>query len=198
MSGLEALHPDFAARIATGCWTWHGAFGGDGHYGAAMVDGKLVVTHRYVYELLVGPIPKGLEIDHLCQNTRCCNPEHLEPVTHAENLRRGYLRRFPRTHCANGHEMTPENTYEYANARVCRTCTREKGRKYREQLRANGRVQNRQCTSIVAKGAREGKRCSRPALIGGTLCHCHEPTHAARRAARAAKALATIRTKPAS
>jgi len=70
-----------------GCWTWTGSCAGSG-YGHLCVDGKWRGTHRISYEVHVGPIPAGLVIDHLCRNTLCCNPYHLEAVTHQENMRR--------------------------------------------------------------------------------------------------------------
>lgn len=74
------------------CWEWLGHLG-TGGYGRARVPGRLnykalEYVHRIVYELLVGPIPVGMELDHLCMNRRCCKPEHLEIVTRAENMRR--------------------------------------------------------------------------------------------------------------
>lgn len=70
-----------------GCWLWVGTV--DRGYGLLSVDGKTVRAHRYSYETLVGPIPDGLQIDHLCRNRGCVNPAHLEPVTQVENIRRG-------------------------------------------------------------------------------------------------------------
>lgn len=77
-----------------GCWEWTGARQPDGRYDYGMFwDGtRAVRAHRFAYELLVGPIPVGLELDHLCRNPPCVNPAHLEPVTHAENIRRGVWR----------------------------------------------------------------------------------------------------------
>lgn len=72
----------------TGCWLWLGVKRKHG-YGAKFLNGKLVQAHRYIYELHRGPIPDGLFLDHLCRNPSCVNPDHLEPVTNAENLRRG-------------------------------------------------------------------------------------------------------------
>lgn len=70
-----------------GCWEWRGHTQANG-YGSMSVNGRPQRTHRIAYEEYVGPIPAGLEIDHLCRNRSCCNPKHLEPVTRAENMRR--------------------------------------------------------------------------------------------------------------
>lgn len=72
-----------------GCWVWRGARKQLG-YGLYRVGAKLKQAHRVAYELMVGPIPDGLVLDHLCRNPECVNPAHLEPVTHQENIRRGY------------------------------------------------------------------------------------------------------------
>ena len=105
------------------CWLWTGALTG-GRYGNAIVNGKNVPAHRAAYEELVGPIPEGLELDHLCFVTNCVRPDHLEPVTGAENKRRAGART---THCPKGHEYTPENTYVRTRGngrRQCRECHR--------------------------------------------------------------------------
>ena len=71
------------------CWNWTAAiFKGLG-YGKFNFNGKTCYAHRVSYELHVGEIPSGLQIDHLCRNRKCVNPDHLEPVTHIENIRRG-------------------------------------------------------------------------------------------------------------
>ena len=105
-----------------GCWRFTGKIDRKG-YGRAGMHGR---AHRHYYERIVGPIPANLTIDHLCQFTGCVNPDHMEPVTVQENTRRARARFRNRTHCAHGHELTPENTYTYPGTgnRECKTCRR--------------------------------------------------------------------------
>lgn len=108
-------------RIHGDCWLWGGRIGNHG-YGFAR-GGKL--SHRVIYEAVVGTIPEGLELDHLCRVTRCVNPDHLEPVTHTENIRRSPF--FGRPTCAQGHRFDALNTfYNKSKHRVCRVCRRER------------------------------------------------------------------------
>lgn len=108
-----------------GCWIWNGGLSTAG-YARFFADGKTRQASRVAYELIVSPIPDGLELDHLCRNTRCVNPLHLEPVTHAENVLRGVRRTA--THCKHGHEFTSENTAKRQRngtwQRRCRACGR--------------------------------------------------------------------------
>lgn len=121
---------------ASGCWEWTAASERLG-YGVITVLGKTVRAHRYVYENVVGPIPDGLVLDHLCRNPPCVNPDHLDPVTQAENMRRGaehWDRPRPSTameECTNGHPMSQENTYikPYGGA-SCRECGRQAWRRW--------------------------------------------------------------------
>jgi hypothetical protein len=71
-----------------GCWTYRGMLDEWG-YGKIKIAGRKHRTHRVAYEAIVGPIPDGLTIDHLCRNRACCNPDHLEPVTRSENYAAG-------------------------------------------------------------------------------------------------------------
>lgn len=110
-----------------GCWRWDGPVMPNG-YGQANAWGKVWLVHRLAYTVMVGDIPTGLQIDHLCRVRNCINPTHLEPVTQAENLRRqgAAVRACPRRH-----EYTAENTYRGPDGkglRRCRTCARERQR----------------------------------------------------------------------
>jgi hypothetical protein len=84
---------DFTTSLQ-GCWLWTGAKAGKG-YGAIWQgsSARMTYAHRAIYESMIGAIPDELELDHLCRNHACVNPDHLEPVTHSENLRRGYRAR---------------------------------------------------------------------------------------------------------
>ena len=108
-----------------GCWEWIAFRTKDG-YGRFRVGGGKVLAHRFAYELLVGPIPEGLESDHLCRNRGCVNPAHLEPVTQQVNRLRGVglpALSARKTHCKNGHPFNAANTYHRRDGdRECRTC----------------------------------------------------------------------------
>jgi hypothetical protein len=116
-----------------GCWLWTGAKIPDG-YGSFRLDSQThELAHRFAYRTTVGVVPPGLQLDHLCRNRACVNPEHLEPVTHRENGARGNVGRRNRdkTHCKHGHEFTSENTGRCGGKRYCRVCRRRWQREYR-------------------------------------------------------------------
>lgn len=124
------------------CWLWLGTKN-TGGYGSIWVHGHHVFAHRFAYELLVGPIPEGLEPDHLCRNHSCVNPAHLEPVPHGENVRRGTggrdarERQLRKTHCPQGHPYDLFNTYYAPNGeRACRACKAVNKRNSRLRINA--------------------------------------------------------------
>jgi hypothetical protein len=128
----EQYAADFWKRVdkTDSCWLWTGALHSAG-YGVVRINaclgsqGDLVYAHRYAYELLRGRIPDGLFLDHLCRVRNCCNPDHLEPVTHQVNLSRGLGAK--KSHCSRGHEMTGDNVYirPDTGGRQCLTCKHE-------------------------------------------------------------------------
>ncbi len=132
------------------CWVWMGTLDGHG-YGqiyAMPARRSPFKVHRVAYELIRGTIPNGLQIDHLCRNTRCVNPWHLEPVTSATNTLRGLsgevtrARHLKQTHCRHGHPYDLLNTYiTKAGARVCRICKMDSQRRiHGHQPRALGKL----------------------------------------------------------
>lgn len=123
-----------------GCWNWTG-FKQSG-YGVTSKNGKVKKAHRIVYEMLVGPVKKGLCLDHLCRNRSCCNPNHLEQVTLKENILRGEgitAKNARRTHCKNNHPFDKENTFwKKGGGRRCKKCLSDYQRKYYKTHRGAG------------------------------------------------------------
>ena len=131
--------------VGDGCWEYTGYRGRHG-YGVVnrgvhtKAGGKLKKAHQLMYELMVGPIPEGTELDHLCRAKHCIRPSHLEPVDHRTNLLRGEAPaaiNARKTHCKRGHELVPENLLQRpSGVRACKLCKREWSRannwKYRK------------------------------------------------------------------
>lgn len=127
MSRAPRLFEESVVFDESGCWLWMGPVNENG-YGRVKPHGDVMrIAHRAFYEAFVGPIPKGLTLDHLCSVRACVNPAHLEPVTQAENLQRAVARR---THCRNGHPLTEANITlnrwaGHKTTRRCRLCINE-------------------------------------------------------------------------
>ncbi len=123
------LPPALADKISpepmSGCWLWTASCFRSG-YGLAWSEGKNKGAHRVVYEHLRGPVPSGLELDHLCRVRSCVNPDHLEPVTRRENVLRGtspMAFSAKQTHCLRGHELSGGNLRVESNgSRRCKSC----------------------------------------------------------------------------
>lgn len=115
-----------------GCWIWYGAKVPQG-YGVLNWRGDSYFAHRLSYELFVSDIPDGLQIDHLCREKACCNPDHLEVVTASENCKRIPLRDF----CVRGHDLRLDGSFYHrktkggGKSRLCKLCKSENNKKYR-------------------------------------------------------------------
>lgn len=121
----------------TGCWLWTGALSGGTGYGSFWADGRHVLAHRFAYEVEVGAIPEGMQIDHLCRVRRCVRPDHLEAVSQRENIRRSEAlsARLARANvCKRGHSLTGSNLYvAKSGRRHCINC-----RNWRRRMRNAG------------------------------------------------------------
>jgi len=126
---VEALPERIEQKIeyepTSGCWMWVAACSDVG-YGNIKIRRRTVLVHRVVYELLRGPIPLGLTLDHRCRVRSCLNPNHLEPVTFRENILRGEgptAQHARKTRCPQGHPYDAENRQRFGRRRSCSICT---------------------------------------------------------------------------
>lgn len=147
MSGVSLLSDEdrfmyYAQITEKGCWIWHGYISPTGYGYFNVKDSKNrfkwrgVLAHRWSYLHFIGPIPDGMEIDHLCRVRFCVNPDHLDLVTRLENSRR--TEQFMKDYCVNGHLRSEENTYQKSNGtRRCRICNTAAQRRRQEKLNAS-------------------------------------------------------------
>lgn len=142
---LDRRHMDIQERFwskvnkqtDSGCWKWT-AFIYQG-YGRFRIGRGIVQAHRWAWEQVHGPVPEGLELDHLCRNTACVNPDHIEAVTHRENALRGFHPNV-QTHrtkvCKRGHEISGDNAYPLKDGRQrCFACHRTGANRWRDTHR---------------------------------------------------------------
>lgn len=133
----DRLLKGYTVDVRSGCWLWLGKprpRDGYGSIGLPRVPGKSArkaLAHKAMYEWLVGPVPAGLVLDHLCRNRMCVNPKHLEPVTDAVNILRGEgvsAQNARKTHCKHNHPLSGDNLYIRPDilTRVCKTCARQR------------------------------------------------------------------------
>lgn len=119
-------------KTPIGCWNWLASLNGHGYGQFHLSNSQNIAAHIFAYRLVKGNIPKGLELDHLCRNRKCVNPDHLEPVTRKENLIRGktlVAQNLKRTHCPKGHPYSDENLTNWEKKqgkRSCKTCKNER------------------------------------------------------------------------
>lgn len=185
---IELINESVRSKIReqeNGCWLWTSSLVTHG-YAQVKLNGKSQQAHRFVYEQLVGKIPKGLELDHLCRVRNCVNPAHLEPVPHAENVRRGLAgavaaeRARSKTHCLRGHLYTEESTLlQYPKrggnpTRSCRLCRQMKntgkpalvthcrnGHEYSESNTYHAKDGKRYCRACKAMAKRKARKARR-------------------------------------
>lgn len=121
--------------VGDGCWEWQGTRrNGYGVMRRGGTNNHRIAAHRFAWEFFRGPIPDGLVIDHLCRNTGCVNPAHLEPVKQRVNVLRGVslaAENAKKTHCKRDHEFTAENTMHVRGERRCRACANARYRAIR-------------------------------------------------------------------
>ena len=120
MSAADRFWPRVVEQ-PSGCWLWTGALASTG-YGVFYADSTAHFAHRWAYEAMVGPIPEGLVVDHLCKNRACVNPGHFDIVPLAVNS--GRNTHAEKVACTNGHPFTEANTYLWRGHRKCRACNR--------------------------------------------------------------------------
>ncbi len=176
---VSELLPQYIRKrlvVVNGCWVWPGVKA-KGGYGKTKRNGRTMLVHVLAYESEFGPVPPGLQLDHLCKNTACANPAHLQPVTCRENIMRGEgvaAKNARKTHCPKGHPYGGKNLRfkDGGRRRRCRACDSAKAKQMRLDAIARGMCGN----------------CRKRTLVLETICDvCHDyiiAYHAKRRRGR--------------
>jgi hypothetical protein len=160
MISFEKRIRRFWAKVSpngNGCWEWLAAKNAEGY---GQYCGKR--AHRFAFELAFGPIPEGYEIDHLCQNSSCVNPYHLDVVSHLDHIHRTHARRIPWESCKFGHPFTGDNLILKHGKRRCKACARMKG-----LLRLHRRAGRLDIVAFIEEHARDTDFWLGPKRIGG-------------------------------
>lgn len=168
-NAVPPRHLDLAERFwskvdqSGDCWIWLGGKSSSGYGAFAPAFKERYVAHRFSYELVVGPIPANCDMDHLCRNPPCVNPAHLEPVSHAENCRRGMGfsgRNARKVQCDAGHDLDGDNLYlDPKGRRQCKTCRNRAGREHRARHGAGQAAAEREARNAeVARRYEAGER----------------------------------------
>lgn len=138
ISALERFDAKWESEPNRGCWLWTASKFPKG-YGQFRVGQRNMGAHQFAFEHFKGPVPEGLEIDHLCRTRHCVNPYHLEAVTCQENLLRGdtiNAKNAAKTYCPQGHPYDEDNTYHYRGTRGCLRCRRFRAREWHRNRKA--------------------------------------------------------------
>jgi len=146
MLDLDKLPNNFLKKVAVnpenGCWEWKAYKNPEGYGKVTLYHGEdgysSYYTHRLVYQSLVGPIPEGMEIDHICENRSCCNPVHLRVLTHLQNVQRGKWIKRP---CPHGPE-TERYDWRTTGCGACKECKKESNREYYLKKKAEKEANN--------------------------------------------------------
>lgn len=171
------------------CWLWQAATDGHGYGQFNAGGGNIVKAYAFLYKEMHGPIAPGLELDHLCRVRRCVNPDHLEPVTHQENVARspivgqgGGKAQRAKSHCPQGHPYDEANTYiAKGGGRCCRACHRERVKKAKAAKRASRPP--RQPQTHCKRGHLFDEANTYRTAAGGRQCRTCNAERALRRAA---------------
>lgn len=139
MTLLERIEARIERVPFSTCWYWVGGSNGEG-YGQLSIDGRSRSVHRLLYEASIAKIPDGKELNHLCEIKCCCNPAHLEAVTHAENMLYSSRKRTwvhnsaaNQTHCKHGHPLSGSNLRMACGKRRCVICNKKWQKEWRER-----------------------------------------------------------------